>query len=370
MIIKSLELKDFRNYQNLKIDFSKDTNILYGDNAQGKTNVLEALYLSSTSRSHKGSRDREMIRFGAEEAHIRTILNKNGRDYQIDMHLKKNNTRGIAIDRIPIRKASELFGIMNTVFFSPEDLNIIKMGPSERRRFLDMELSQLDRIYLADLFDYHKVLKQRNKLLKELEDHPEWMETLQVWNAQLVSAGKRVIRQRRVFLRTLDEITSGIHSELTGGKEELKLSYEPDVTEEYFEEKLFLQEDKDRFQKTTTVGPHRDDIKFQINGIDIRKFGSQGQQRTAALSLKLAEIELVRKTVQDTPILLLDDVLSELDSNRQTDLLNHIHDVQTVITCTGLEEFVKMRFPIDRVFYVRQGTVREETGKTETEETI
>ena len=370
MIIKSLELKDFRNYQNLKIDFSKDTNILYGDNAQGKTNVLEALYLSSTSRSHKGSRDREMIRFGAEEAHIRTVLCKNGRDYQIDMHLKKNNTRGIAIDRIPIRKASDLFGIMNTVFFSPEDLNIIKMGPSERRRFLDMELSQLDRIYLADLSDYHKVLKQRNKLLKELEDHPEWMETLQVWNSQLVSAGKRVIRQRRVFLRTLDDITSEIHSELTGGKEELKLSYEPDVTEDYFEEKLFLQEDKDRFQKTTTVGPHRDDIKFQINGIDIRKFGSQGQQRTAALSLKLAEIELVRKTVQDTPILLLDDVLSELDSNRQTDLLNHIHDVQTVITCTGLEEFVKMRFPVDRVFYVRKGTIREETGKTETEETI
>lgn len=360
MIIKSLELLDFRNYKNLKIDFSKDTNILYGDNAQGKTNILEALYLSSTTRSHKGSRDREMIRFGAEEAHIRTILSKNGRDYQIDMHLKKNSTRGIAIDRIPIRKAAELFGIMNTVFFSPEDLNIIKMGPSERRRFLDLELSQLDRIYLTDLSEYHQILKQRNKLLKELEEHPEWEETLQVWNGQLVSTGKRLIRQRRVFLRTLNEITSEIHADLTANTEELVLTYEPDVTEEYFEEKLFLQEEKDKFQKTTTVGPHRDDIKFQINGVDIRKFGSQGQQRTAALSLKLAEIELIRQTVHDTPILLLDDVLSELDSNRQNDLLRSIHDVQTVITCTGLEEFVKLRFPFDRVFYVEQGTVREE----------
>lgn len=360
MIIKSLELKDFRNYQNLKIDFSNETNILYGDNAQGKTNILEALYLSSTTRSHKGSRDREMIRFGAEEAHIRTVLCKNGRDYQIDMHLKKNNARGIAIDRIPIRKASDAFGMMNTVFFSPEDLAIIKMGPSERRRFLDMELSQLDRIYLSDLSDYHKVLQQRNKLLKELDDHPEWEETLQVWNSQLIASGKRVIRQRRVFLRTLDEITSEIHADLTGKKETLTLEYEPDVTEDYFEEKLLLQEERDRYQKTTTVGPHRDDIRFQVNGVDIRKFGSQGQQRTAALSLKLAEIDLVRKTIQDTPILLLDDVMSELDSSRQNDLLNHIHDVQTVITCTGLEEFVNHRFPIDRVFFVKQGTITEE----------
>ena len=164
MIIKSIELSNFRNYEKLQLNFDDGTNILYGDNAQGKTNILEAAYLSGTTKSHKGSKDREMIRFEGEEAHIRTVVQKNEKEYQIDMHLRKSGTKGVAINKIPIKRASELFGILNIVFFSPEDLNIIKNGPSERRRFIDFELCQLDKIYLSDLSKYNKTLVQRNKL--------------------------------------------------------------------------------------------------------------------------------------------------------------------------------------------------------------
>ena len=164
MIIKSIELSNFRNYESLDLDFDYGTNILYGNNAQGKTNILEAVSVSGTTRSHKGSKDKEMIRFGEEEAHIKTVVNKKDMDYQIDVHMKKNKTKGIAVNKVPLKKASELFGILNIVFFSPEDLNIIKNGPSERRRFLDSELCQLDKIYLSDLAKYNKILNQRNKL--------------------------------------------------------------------------------------------------------------------------------------------------------------------------------------------------------------
>ena len=186
MNIRSIELKNFRNYENLEISFDEGTNILFGDNAQGKTNILEAAYMSGTTKSHKGSRDREMIRFGEEEAHLKTVVVRGGREYQIDMHLKKNRAKGIAIDKIPIKKASELFGILNIVFFSPEDLNIIKNGPAERRRFLDSELCQLDRIYLADLTNYNKILAQRNKLLKDMIYRPVFPDTLPVWDMQLI----------------------------------------------------------------------------------------------------------------------------------------------------------------------------------------
>ena len=168
MIIQSIELNNFRNYENLQISFDEGTNILFGDNAQGKTNILEAAYLSGTTKSHKGSKDKEMIRFGTNEAHLRTMVLKNGKQYQIDMHLKHNRSKGIAVNKIPMKKASELFGILNIVFFSPEDLNIIKNGPSERRHFLDAELCQLDKIYLYDLSNYNKILNQRNKLLKDM----------------------------------------------------------------------------------------------------------------------------------------------------------------------------------------------------------
>ena len=359
MNIRSIELKNFRNYENLEISFDEGTNILFGDNAQGKTNILEAAYMSGTTKSHKGSRDREMIRFGEEEAHLKTVVVRGGREYQIDMHLKKNRAKGIAIDKIPIKKASELFGILNIVFFSPEDLNIIKNGPAERRRFLDSELCQLDRIYLADLTNYNKILAQRNKLLKDMIYRPSLSDTLPVWDMQLIETGKKIIRRRKQFVDELREIVSDIHYRISGGKEELFLKYEPNIDDIFFEDELSRAKEKDKKLCQTSVGPHRDDLLFSIGDVDIRKYGSQGQQRTSALSLKLSEIELVRKSISDTPVVLLDDVLSELDSSRQNYLLNNISDTQTIITCTGLDEFVRNRFTVNRVFEVIAGHVYE-----------
>lgn len=365
MIIKSIELKNFRNYEDLNISFDKGTNILYGDNAQGKTNVLEAAYMSGTTKSHKGSKDKEMIRFNEQEAHIRIVVEKKQpgtdvmKEYQIDMHLKQSRSKGIAINQIPIKKASELFGILNMVFFSPEDLNIIKNGPAERRRFLDSELCQLDKIYLADLTNYNKILNQRNKLLKDMVYRPDLGDTLPIWDMQLVETGRKIIHRRKQFIEELNEIVHGIHYKISGGKEELFLKYEPNIDDIFFEDELNRAKQKDIKTCMTSVGPHRDDMLFSIGDIDIRKFGSQGQQRTSALSLKLSEIELVKKTIHDTPVLLLDDVLSELDSNRQNYLLNSISDIQTLITCTGLDEFVKNRFQINKVFQVVEGEVFE-----------
>ncbi len=361
MMIQSIELNHFRNYENLFLSLSDGTNILYGDNAQGKTNVLEAAYVSGTTKSHKGSKDKDMIRFTESEAHIRTTVIKRGKKFQIDIHLKKNRAKGIAVNRVPIKKAADLFGILNIVFFSPEDLNIIKNGPSERRRFLDLELCQLDKIYLSDLTNYNKTLNQRNKLLKDIGYRPELKDTLPVWDLQLLEYGTRVIRRRQEFIDRLKDIVYNIHKSISGNREEIELLYEANVQGAQFAAQLEQAKEKDLKYCQTSVGPHRDDLLFKIGNVDIRKFGSQGQQRTCALSLKLSEIELVKKTIHDTPVLLLDDVLSELDSSRQAYLLNSIRDIQTVITCTGLDEFVKNRFRIDRVFEVVNGHVEQQT---------
>ena len=356
MVIRSLKLKNYRNYDLLDMTFDPKTNILYGDNAQGKTNILEALYLTGTTKSHRGTKDRDMIQFGHDESHLETVVEKKGAAFQIDMHLKKNSPKGIAIDKIPIRRASELFGIVQFVFFSPEDLNIIKEGPAGRRRFIDLELSQLDKIYLSNLSNYNRIINQRNSLLKDLYGQEHLIETLDIWDMQLAEYGTRILERRREFVEQVNEIISDIHYKLTGGRERIRLTYEESTGSLTFEQALRKYRERDIRMKSTTVGPHRDDLCFLNNGeIDIRKFGSQGQQRTAALSLKLSEIELVKKIINDTPILLLDDVLSELDKHRQNYLLESIHDIQTVITCTGLDEFVNNRFSINKIFHIKNG---------------
>ena len=357
MFVESIELLNYRNYHQLHIDLHQGTNVFYGDNAQGKTNILESVYVCSTTKSHRGSKDRELIQFGEEESHIKMVVKKDGIPCRIDMHLKKNKAKGVAVNGIPIKKASELFGIVNVIFFSPEDLNLIKSGPAERRRFLDLELCQINRLYVHSLLQYNKVVAQRNRLLKELEFSPSLGETLSVWDQQLVRYGKELIRYRFEFLEELNPVIREIHFHLSGKKEELSVLYEPNVTAEEFEETLNRSRLQELRQKMTLTGPHRDDLNFMVNGTDIRKYGSQGQQRTAALSLKLAEIELVKKIIRDEPVLLLDDVLSELDGKRQEHLLSEISNIQTLITCTGLDEFVESRFRMDRVFRVEEGTV-------------
>lgn len=357
MIVKSLELMDYRNYEQLKLQFHQGTNILYGENAQGKTNILEAVYLSGTTKSHRGSKDRDMIMFRKEEAHIRTIIEKNHISHRIDLHLKLNKSKGAAIDGIPVKRQGDLFGMLNLVFFSPEDLYIIKNGPVERRRFLDLEICQLDKVYLYHLANYNKALLHRNNLLKQIGTDRSLLDSLFVWDEKLTEHGCRVIAAREAFISNLRDVVLPIHKKLTGGSEELLLIYEPNTTAETFGKNLSKSRDRDLMLKTTNVGPHRDDMSFSSNGIDLRIYGSQGQQRTAALSLKLAEITLVREAIRENPVLLLDDVLSELDRGRQNHLLDSIGDIQTIITCTGLEEFINHRFKYNKIFHVAGGNV-------------
>ncbi len=357
MYIESVQLKNFRNYETLELNLVPETNIFYGNNAQGKTNILEALYLCGTTKSHRGSKDKDMIRFGADEAHIRMMVNRDTLSYKIDMHLRKNKAKGVAINGLPIKKAGELFGVVNLVFFSPEDLNIIKNGPGERRRFLDLELCQLDKIYLTDLAAYNHIVNQRNKLLKDISVQPSLKSTLEIWDMQMADYGRRIIEKRREFTEELNETVRGIHHNLTGGQEELEVIYEPNTGSGELEKIIRENREKDMRMKLTSVGPHRDDLCVMANGIDIRRYGSQGQQRTAALSLKLSEIYILKRKIRDTPVLLLDDVLSELDSSRQNYLLESICDIQTLITCTGLDDFVSHQFQINKTYQVADGMV-------------
>ena len=358
LIVKQIELHKFRNYDTLSLSLHDKINILYGDNAQGKTNILEAIYLCGTTKSHKGSKDREMIQIGQNEAHIRMHIEKNHIPHRIDMHLKKNNAKGVAIDGVPIKKSSELFGLVHLVFFSPEDLSMIKNGPSERRRFLDLELCQLNKLYVHHLSNYNKVLNQRNNLLKQIGLKRELLDTIEIWDNKLLEYGEQLILFRKQFVEELNELLPAIHNKLSGGKELLQIHYEPNVEQNSFAVRLKEARERDLVTKMTNYGPHRDDISFFVSESDLKKYGSQGQQRTAALSLKLAEIALVREKIKETPILLLDDVLSELDRKRQTQLLDSIENLQTIITCTGLEEFVGDREKYNHIYRVADKTVR------------
>ena len=359
MIVNKIELENFRNYKSLELELDQAKNILYGNNAQGKTNILEAIYICSTTKSHRSNKDVELIKFNEKEAHIKIFITKKDKEHRIDVHLRKNKTKGIAVDGIPIKRASELFGIFNVIFFAPEDLNIIKNGPAERRKFMDLELCQLDKIYFHNLINYNKVLNQRNRVLKDISYDADLEETLDVWDEQLVLYGKEIIKKREEFIEQISSIIKPIHKNLTNNEETIKIDYHKNVEIKDFEKVLKKNRKNDLRYKSTSVGPHRDDILFFNKNENIRIYGSQGQKRTMALSLKLAEIELVKKIINDTPVLLLDDVLSELDSERQNHLLNSLDNIQTIVTCTGLDEFVENSFNIDKIFKVDNAKVTE-----------
>ena len=357
MYIKSIDLQDFRNYETLSMEPSDKINILYGKNARGKTNLLEAVYTGCTSKSHKYVKERELIRFTKEEAHIKLNIVRSEIPYRIDIHIKKNRAKGIAVNGLALKKASDLLGTVNVIMFSPEDLSLIKAGPAERRRFLDTELCQLDRIYTHDLISYNRVLEQKNRLLKEMNQADDAM--LSVYNEQLLSYGRNIIRKREEFLGELSGIIKEKHSAITGGSENLGIFYEANIKENEFEHALLLSYDREKKNGISLVGPHRDDICFKINGIDIRHYGSQGQQRTAALSLKLSEIDLVTELVGEKPVLLLDDVLSELDRDRQDELLDSIGGLQVFLTCTGIDDLLTRRFQMDKIYLVENNQITE-----------
>ncbi len=360
MYAERLVLKNFRNYETLDLTLSPHINIIRGRNAQGKTNLLEALYFCATGRSHRTTHEKECIRYEAGEAEIH-LLYRSTRSEKIDMLLKRSgkSTVSAAINGEPVSRLSELFGNFHVVVFSPEDLSLIKNEPGKRRRFMDMELCQVDKIYLYNLQQYCRVLRQRNQLLKDCAEEPSLREQLPVWDQQLAHYGVRVIARREEFIDELYAYTRPIHESITGGDERLLITYETSAekTEDGFYEHLSRNQERDIRLGNTSVGPHRDDIGLFIDGADVRTFGSQGQQRTTALSMKLAEFEMLKKETGTAPVLLLDDVMSELDGERQRHLLQYIEENQTVITCTGIEESLG-GLPAGRIFEIEKGNVR------------
>jgi len=339
VIIKNVKLLNVRNFNELDINLSRGINIFYGANAQGKTNFLESVYFCATGRSQRANSDKDLIKFGENEAHIQiTVEREKKYTDRIDAHIKKETGKGIAVNGIAIKKLSELFGVLFAVIFTPEDLSLVKAGPSERRRFVDIELCQMSAVYYYEIQQYYKILKQRNSLLKNIQKNKELKETIFVWDEQLCNHGIKIIRHRSDFIHKINIISGKIHNEITDGTEALETIYKPNVTEEDFRDRLKKGLDRDIMLGSTQTGIHKDEISFLINGRDSRSFGSQGQQRTASLSTKLAEISFIHQEKRQNPVLLLDDVFSELDSRRQAQLVERITGVQTILTCTGVED--------------------------------
>ena len=357
MYITEVSLQNFRNLEQLKIEPSRGINVIYGSNAQGKTNFLESLYFCAMGRSLRGKSDQQLIRFDAEESHIRMMVQRKNLYDRIDVHLKKDEKKGIAVNGLPVRKLGDLFGTLYAVIFSPEDLSLVKDGPAERRRFLDMELCQLSKVYYYDLQQYYRILKQRNNLLKEISKNPKLQDTLFVWDDQMAEYGERIIAARKKFLARLDEIAAEKLSQLTGGKDHLQTIYKPNCDAGTLAEKLQKNLERDIYFGSTQSGPHKDDILFSIDGREVKVYGSQGQQRTTALAARLAEIDLIREETGEDPVLLLDDVFSELDESRQKFLLESVGDMQVFVTCTGIEDSVKKYISKDNLFYVENGVI-------------
>ena len=366
MYIKNLEIQNFRNYDKEEIEFSPKTNIIIGNNAQGKTNIIESIYTTSIGKSFRTNKDSEMIKFDRDNAIVRVIaINKYNDEIKIDIIFNKKDKKRIKINGSNTTKNSEILKNIFIVVFSPEDLKIVKEGPEKRRRFIDRELCQIRPIYYHNLAKYKKIVLQRNVLLKEniFEKHNE--DLFDVWDKQLVDYGNLIIRDRSVFIKKISEISNKIHKEITNNKEELEVIYENNVSididaenyKEMYFDKVKKNRKRDFYRKNTSIGPHKDDLKILINGIDARSYGSQGQQRTAALSLKLAEIKLIEEETNEKPILLLDDVLSELDISRQQFLISTLKDLQIFITTTEINELLNSKIDEKEYYKVINGKI-------------
>lgn len=343
MKIKRLTLSNYRNYQNQTFELSEGLNVFVGKNAQGKTNALESVYFCAIGKSLRTNKDKNLISFEKENAKISLEVQKKYSKVQIDVYLSNKNKKTIKINNLPIKRIGELLGEFNAVFFSPDELRLIKDAPEDRRRFMDIDISQTNKTYFYHLGKYDKILASRNRLLKTSKSKEIASQTIEIWNVQLAKVASKIILKRIDFLTKLTPYAQKTHAYLTDKKEELTLEYSGTVAEteekltNLIKKKLSKNFDKDFKLGYTSIGPHRDDIKIKLNGIDVRSFGSQGQQRTCALSLKLAELEIMRLQTNETPILLLDDVLSELDSDRRAKLIKFASKFQTILTCTEFE---------------------------------
>ena len=364
MYISSLTLQNFRNYASEKIEFSPYTNVIYGDNAQGKTNILEAVYLFSQGRSHRAKTDRELIKFGKDFAKLGLEFHDADRDYKASVQLIKNGKKNIKINHVQITKLSMLMSYLNVVMFSPEDLGLVKGAPSERRRFIDSAISRLYPRYLTSLIDYHKVLAQKNSHLKTLKIKGEPSDVmLSVWNEQLAVEAAKIMEYRTEFVRVIDSFASKIQKEISG--EDLKITYVPDIkTEAADKSTIFKYFERNRRREidfaSAQTGIQRDDLRVSVNGKDARTYCSQGQQRTAALSAKIAEADYMQSVKDEYPVLLLDDIMSELDINRRMYLAEKIRGKQVLITSTDTD--VALSTENTRLIKIKNGAVIKEDG--------
>ncbi|MCM2676458.1 DNA replication/repair protein RecF [Alkalicoccobacillus plakortidis] len=367
MRVNKLSLKHYRNYAEAELEFNKQVHVFVGDNAQGKTNVLEAIYVLAMAKSHRTAKDKELISWGQDYAGIcgeaQTRRNKLTLDLTISSKGKK-----VKLNGLEQRRLSEYVGALNVVMFAPEDLHLVKGSPQGRRRFMDMELGQISPIYLHHSSRYQKILQQRNSLLRDWHKN-QLPICLEILTEQLIDTGAELIKRRAVFLQKLQKWAETIHFDISRGTEELKLIYlstvevSEDLNLSTLKERLHAvykqKKDKEQIRGTTLFGPHREDIGFLVNEKDVQSYGSQGQQRTTALALKLAEIELIKEEVGEYPVLLLDDVLSELDDYRQSHLLETIQrKVQTFVTTTGLAGVHQKALENAEVFEVKLGHIQ------------
>lgn len=359
MYIKNIMLVNYRNYENLQLNLGKNVNVFIGDNAQGKTNILEAIYYGAFAKSHRTSKDKELINWKNDKSYISLLIGKDRLDKKIDINILRDGKKAIKVNSIKVNKIGELFGVFNVVMFSPEDLKVIKEAPNLRRKLLDMELSQISNKYYFNLVQYNKVLNERNILLKSKDLN---LDVLEIYNIQLAEHADYIIAERLKYIDKVNYYGKKIHNDITAQKEEIRFKYSCSVSnlEDYKDNLLKKLNDnlnRDREKGLTSVGPHRDDFNVYINDIDTKIFGSQGQQRTAILTMKFASLKIIKEVTGEYPVLLLDDVLSELDINRKRYVLSTISGIQTIITCTGIEDLQDYLDDKAKIFNVFRGEI-------------
>ena len=367
MYLKSIHLRQFRNYKEQQVDFTAAKTILVGNNAQGKSNLLEAVELLATLRSHRMARDRDLIRDGEVASQINATLERQNGISDLTLTLRRNGRRTVALNSENLRRQMDFLGVLNAVQFSSLDLELVRGGPENRRNWLDTLLIQLEPIYAHILQQYNQVLRQRNAFLKQNQEANIQNSELALWDAQLATTGTRVIRRRDRAIQRLAPIAKAWHASISGSTEILQINYLPSVPleqnhpeqiQQAFLEKIQLRAVAELRQGSTLVGPHRDEVELTINQTPARQYGSQGQQRTLVLALKLAELQLIEEVVGEPPLLLLDDVLAELDPSRQNQLLDAIQDrFQTLITTTHLGSFDSQWLNSSQILFVKAGEI-------------
>ncbi len=369
MRISQITLRHFRNYEALSLSFDKNINVFIGDNGQGKTNLLEAIYVTAIGRSHRTGIEAEMIAWQQADASIEVEFERHSVNHHIIIRLGRSGNKQVILNNHPI-KIRDLLGTLNVVLFSPEDLALVKGSPALRRRFLDMEISQTSKVYYKELLQYNRIVQQRNNLLKKIKEKKASSDQLDSWDEQLAKGAASLVRRRKEALRKMSMLANLMHRKLTNSQETLSTQYyqpyyqegidqeQQTTVDEWYQNKIKSARSIDIIRGVTTIGPHRDDLLLTVNGINLRTYGSQGQQRTGALAFKLAELEYIKSETGEYPVLLLDDVMSELDSSRREQLTTFVKDrIQTFISATDRQLFVQPKFAT--FYHVKEGKILE-----------